>query len=155
MGVAPDASVGLWSTPGRIGMRPLHKRWALWEWNRMHHDGLWSTLVASSERIRQQLGWQPKIPELGDIIASAWEWHRTHQDGLWKTPGRIGMRPLHKRCALWEWHRTHTQGYGVLRAPAGHLKGTISPSVILTVISGSSLPGRRVMNWSNTPRSAA
>ena len=38
-------------------------------------------LVASSERIRQQLGWQPKIPELGDIIASAWEWHRTHPQG--------------------------------------------------------------------------
>lgn len=38
-------------------------------------------LVASSERIRQQLGWQPKIPELEDIIASAWEWHRTHPRG--------------------------------------------------------------------------
>jgi UDP-glucose 4-epimerase len=38
-------------------------------------------LVASSERIRRELGWQPRYPELKDIIASAWEWHRTHPDG--------------------------------------------------------------------------
>jgi UDP-glucose 4-epimerase len=38
-------------------------------------------LVASCETIQQQLGWQPKISELGDIIASAWEWHRTHPQG--------------------------------------------------------------------------
>jgi len=38
-------------------------------------------LVASSERIRQELGWQPQIPDLGDIIASAWEWHRLHPNG--------------------------------------------------------------------------
>ena len=38
-------------------------------------------LVACSERIRRELGWQPRYPELKDIIASAWEWHRTHPDG--------------------------------------------------------------------------
>jgi len=38
-------------------------------------------LVASSERIRQELGWQPQIPELDNIIASAWEWHRSHRNG--------------------------------------------------------------------------
>ncbi len=38
-------------------------------------------LVASSERIRRELGWQPQFPDLRDIIASAWEWHRTHPDG--------------------------------------------------------------------------
>jgi len=38
-------------------------------------------LVASSERIRQELGWQPQIPDLGDIIASAWEWHQSHPNG--------------------------------------------------------------------------
>jgi len=38
-------------------------------------------LGASSERIRQELGWQPQIPALGDIIASAWEWHRSHPTG--------------------------------------------------------------------------
>jgi UDP-glucose 4-epimerase len=38
-------------------------------------------LVASSERIRRELGWKPNIPDLRDIIASAWEWHRTHPKG--------------------------------------------------------------------------
>lgn len=31
-------------------------------------------LVASSERIRQQLGWTPRYPELASIIASTWQW---------------------------------------------------------------------------------
>jgi UDP-glucose 4-epimerase len=38
-------------------------------------------LVASSEKIRKELGWQPQVPELEGIIASAWEWHRTHPKG--------------------------------------------------------------------------
>ncbi|MEW6715950.1 MAG: UDP-glucose 4-epimerase GalE [Chloroflexota bacterium] len=38
-------------------------------------------LVASSERIRRELGWHPQKPSLFDIIASAWEWHRTHPFG--------------------------------------------------------------------------
>ncbi|KAF0106867.1 MAG: UDP-glucose 4-epimerase [Anaerolineaceae bacterium] len=38
-------------------------------------------LVASSEKIRRELGWQPEHPALADIIASAWDWHRTHPDG--------------------------------------------------------------------------
>ena len=40
-----------------------------------------SRLVASSERIRRDLGWQPRIPKLYDIIASAWDWHRSHPHG--------------------------------------------------------------------------
>ena len=38
-------------------------------------------LVASSEKIRRELGWTPRIPALRDIIASAWEWHRTYPRG--------------------------------------------------------------------------
>jgi UDP-glucose 4-epimerase len=38
-------------------------------------------LVASSERIRRELGWQPKHPSLEDIITSAWRWHSAHPDG--------------------------------------------------------------------------
>lgn len=33
-------------------------------------------LVASSERIRQELGWQPKYSELSEIIKHAWSWHK-------------------------------------------------------------------------------
>ena len=38
-------------------------------------------LVASAEKIRRDLGWEPQHPELHQIIASAWEWHRTHPHG--------------------------------------------------------------------------
>jgi UDP-glucose 4-epimerase len=38
-------------------------------------------LVASSEKIRNELGWKPSYPELEAIVASAWEWHKTHPQG--------------------------------------------------------------------------
>lgn len=38
-------------------------------------------LVASSEKIRRELGWSPRYPKLEEIIASAWEWHSKHPDG--------------------------------------------------------------------------
>ena len=38
-------------------------------------------LVASSDRVRRELGWRPKHPSLEEIIASAWEWHRTNPKG--------------------------------------------------------------------------
>jgi UDP-glucose 4-epimerase len=38
-------------------------------------------LVASSEKIRRELGWTPRHPGLDDIIASAWEWHSSHPEG--------------------------------------------------------------------------
>jgi UDP-glucose 4-epimerase len=38
-------------------------------------------LVASSVKIRRELGWNPRMPALREIVASAWEWHRTHPRG--------------------------------------------------------------------------
>ncbi|HVS28103.1 MAG TPA: UDP-glucose 4-epimerase GalE [Solirubrobacteraceae bacterium] len=38
-------------------------------------------LVASSELIRTELGWEPRKPELARIIEDAWEWHRAHPQG--------------------------------------------------------------------------
>lgn len=38
-------------------------------------------LVASSEKIQNELGWEPRIPDLKDIISSAWEWHQKHPHG--------------------------------------------------------------------------
>jgi UDP-glucose 4-epimerase len=35
-----------------------------------------AVLVASSERIKAELGWTPKFAELDSIVASAWEWHQ-------------------------------------------------------------------------------
>jgi len=40
-----------------------------------------AVLVASSEKIRGELGWQPRYPELEQIVASAWEWRRKHPNG--------------------------------------------------------------------------
>ena len=40
-----------------------------------------ATLVASSEKIRRELGWRPKFPALESIVATAWEWHRKHPMG--------------------------------------------------------------------------
>lgn len=39
------------------------------------------TLVADATRARQVLGWEPQIPDLRDIIASAWTWHQAHPNG--------------------------------------------------------------------------
>ena len=38
-------------------------------------------LVASSEKIRRELGWAPKRDDLREILASAWEWHKSHPQG--------------------------------------------------------------------------
>ena len=38
-------------------------------------------LVASSARIRRELGWQPRFAGIETIVASAWEWHRHHPNG--------------------------------------------------------------------------
>ncbi|MGD0215540.1 MAG: UDP-glucose 4-epimerase GalE [Terriglobales bacterium] len=40
-----------------------------------------AVLIASSEKIRRELSWQPKFPDLKTIVESAWQWHRNHPDG--------------------------------------------------------------------------
>lgn len=40
-----------------------------------------ATLIASSDKIRQELGWQPRYPDLRAIIESAWQWHQAHPQG--------------------------------------------------------------------------
>jgi len=39
------------------------------------------SLVASAEKARRELGWQPQFPALEEIIESAWHWHREHPNG--------------------------------------------------------------------------
>jgi UDP-glucose 4-epimerase len=43
-----------------------------------------AVLIASSEKIRRELGWQPKFPDLKTIVESAWQWHRAYPDGYRK-----------------------------------------------------------------------
>ena len=38
-------------------------------------------LVAASQRIRAELGWEPRKPGLEEIVADAWAWHQAHPDG--------------------------------------------------------------------------
>ncbi len=43
-----------------------------------------AVLVASSEKIRRELGWAPKYPELRTIMEMAWNWHVSHPHGYAK-----------------------------------------------------------------------
>jgi UDP-glucose 4-epimerase len=40
-----------------------------------------AVLIASSDKIRRELGWKPKYPDVRDIIESAWKWHQSHPNG--------------------------------------------------------------------------
>lgn len=40
-----------------------------------------AVLIASSEKIKQKLGWQPQHTTIEAIIKSAWNWHRSHPEG--------------------------------------------------------------------------
>ena len=41
-------------------------------------------LTASSDRARQELGWQPRFADLESIVESAWKWHQIHPNGYAK-----------------------------------------------------------------------
>jgi len=38
-------------------------------------------LVASAQKINEELGWTPRHPDLKDIVSTAWAWHRMHPYG--------------------------------------------------------------------------
>ena len=41
-----------------------------------------AVLVASSEKAKRVLGWNPQHADVEEIIADAWRWHRTHPNGF-------------------------------------------------------------------------
>lgn len=41
-----------------------------------------ASLVASSEKAKKELGWQPKRDSLEYIIETAWKWHQAHPNGF-------------------------------------------------------------------------
>jgi len=40
-----------------------------------------AVLIASSEKIKRELGWSPKFQDLKLIIQTAWDWLQAHPDG--------------------------------------------------------------------------
>jgi UDP-glucose 4-epimerase len=38
-------------------------------------------LVASSRKLRKELGWEPQYPELHEMLRTAWNWFKEHPDG--------------------------------------------------------------------------
>lgn len=38
-------------------------------------------LVAASGKVREELGWTPRYPDLAPILETAWAWHRAHPNG--------------------------------------------------------------------------
>ncbi len=40
-----------------------------------------AVLVASSDQARKVLGWEPRYPDLKDILTSAWKWHQKFPNG--------------------------------------------------------------------------
>ena len=40
-----------------------------------------AALIASSDKIKRELGWKPQKDDIAAIIADAWNWHQHHPDG--------------------------------------------------------------------------
>jgi len=40
-----------------------------------------AVLVASSEKIKRELGWKPEYMDLESIVRSAWNWRKAHPNG--------------------------------------------------------------------------
>jgi len=45
-------------------------------------------LVASSDKIRNELNWQPQYAQLDQIIESAWRWMQEHPHGYASAAGQ-------------------------------------------------------------------
>ncbi|WP_059103386.1 UDP-glucose 4-epimerase GalE [Shouchella shacheensis] len=43
-----------------------------------------ATLIASPEKAKAQLGWEPRYTDLSEIVAHAWGWHSNHPNGYEK-----------------------------------------------------------------------
>jgi UDP-glucose 4-epimerase len=69
--MAADSLVG--ESPAAVAQREIPVRRA------PRREGDPAVLVASSERIRQDLGWRPRRQRLEDIIESAWRWMCRHE----------------------------------------------------------------------------
>jgi UDP-glucose 4-epimerase len=44
-------------------------------------DGDPAVLVGSSDKAKNELGWNPRFPDLESIVETAWHWHQKHPNG--------------------------------------------------------------------------
>lgn len=63
-------------TAGKVVGRPIPYRLS------ERRPGDPAVLIASSQKARQVLGWQPEYTDLEAIIQTAWHWHQTHPQGF-------------------------------------------------------------------------
>ncbi len=49
-----------------------------------------AVLIGSADRLRSELGWSPRYPDIREIVRTAWEWHRRHPDGFADGPHAPG-----------------------------------------------------------------
>ncbi len=63
----------------RVAEEVTGKRIALKEGPRRPGDP--PALVAASDKVRRELGWEPKYTELRPIVETAWNWHKNHPNG--------------------------------------------------------------------------
>jgi len=47
-----------------------------------------AVLIASPDRLKNELGWVPKYSDIHTIVDSAWRWHQNHPHGYCQTPKR-------------------------------------------------------------------
>ena len=45
-------------------------------------------LIATPEKVTRDLGWSPRHPDIGSIVATAWRWHQSHPRGYAVEAGR-------------------------------------------------------------------
>jgi UDP-glucose 4-epimerase len=62
-------------TARRITGHPLPVRKA------PRREGDPAVLVASAIKVKEEMGWEPRFPDLESIIESAWRWHQAHPNG--------------------------------------------------------------------------
>ena len=70
-----------------------------------------AVLVASSDKIRRELGWVPEKPELEAMVGDAWAWIQAN-----RAPPRLGPRPTRGS------HAGAGRGAGAGRRPPGHVR---------------------------------
>jgi UDP-glucose 4-epimerase len=49
------------------------------------------TLFANADKIRNELGWEPKLTDLDTAVDSAWKWMQANPNGYSKTPAEIAI----------------------------------------------------------------